>query len=507
MNAPHTPVTLDDISASPASPTSPTSPATAFPEGFLWGGAIAANQAEGAWQEDGCGWSVEDVIPYVPASDYANLDIVRSRAEVEAGLASAADAYPKRFGIDFFHTYKDDIALLAELGLTAFRTSISWTRIFPNGDEEEPNEAGLAFYDALFDELLAHGIQPVVTLSHYEMPLHLVTEYGGWKNREVLRFFDRFAGTVLARYADKVTYWIVFNQINTALTDPFLTLGLLADEEEDLDQAKWQAIHHQLVANARAVATGHRLNPDARMGSMILDMTVYPRTPAPADVYAAQQHDRDSLLFSDVMVRGAYPTWFHRYLADRGINISMTKQDLATLREHTIDYLAFSYYSTAVVQDGFRLADTIGWPASQDEFRNEHVAASDWGWQIDPLGLRYAFHVYQDRYDIPLMVAENGLGAKDTVEDDGSIHDPYRVDYLRRHIEAMREAVRDGVDVIGYLPWGPIDIVSSSTSEMTKRYGFIHVDRDDYGHGTGKRRKKDSFAWYREVIATNGATL
>ncbi|MCG7205112.1 family 1 glycosylhydrolase [Streptomyces arenae] len=478
-----------------------------LPDGFLWGGAIAANQAEGAWQEDGRGLSIEDVVPFLPADGYEHLEIIRSRSQIEDGLADRAAAYPKRTGIDFYHTYPEDIALLAELGIKAFRTSIAWSRVFPNGDEQEPNEAGLAFYDRLFDELRKHGIEPVVTLSHYEMPLYLVTEYGGWKNRAVLDFFERFADTVLKRYAEKVTYWIVFNQINTVYFDPYLTLGLLADDEDDFPTALWQGVHHQLVANARAVRLGRRYNPSARMGSMLLDMRAYPRTTAPRDVLAAQQLTQDSLLFSDVMVRGAYPASFRRLLADREIDLQITRADLDQLRENTIDYLTLSYYSSFVVQDGTRLADNIGWPVASKEVANPHLEASEWGWIVDPDGLRIALNEYEDRYNIPLMIVENGLGARDTVEADGSVHDPYRIAYLKAHIETMKEAVRDGVDLLGYLPWGPIDIVSSSTSEMTKRYGFIHVDLDDLGHGTGRRRKKDSFAWYQKVIASNGEDL
>lgn len=453
------------------------------------------------------GPSVADIEPFVADRDYTRLGFVRTRQEIADGLAGKAAAYPKRFGIDFFHTYPQDIALMAEMGLKAFRLSISWSRIFPRGDESEPNEPGLAFYDAVLDELLRHGIEPVVSLSHYDLPLALVTEYGGWKNRRVLEFFERYAATVLERYARKVTYWIVFNQINSAMMDPFVTLGLVTEDEADINAAKWQAIHHQLVGNARAVRLGRRFNPRARMGSMIVDLTAYPKDATPGAVFTALEHEQFSLCFSDVMVYGSYPGRLRRYLAEAGITLETGPEDFTDLAENTIDYLAFSYYHTMVVPEGFDLASNLGWPPARPEFKNEHLEATEWGWQIDPLGLRTALNVYYERYRLPLMIAENGIGVRDTVEPDGSVHHPYRVDYLRRHIEQIREAVKDGVDVFGYLMWSPIDIVSSGTSEMTKRYGLIHVDQDDLGNGTGARRKKDSFGWYQQVIASNGEKL
>lgn len=488
----------------------PNKAPTGFPEGFLWGGAVAASQVEGAWRQDGRGPSVADVEPFIADRDYTKLDFVRGRKEIEDALTDATRTFPKRHGIDFFHTYPQDIALMAEMGMKAFRMSISWSRIFPRGDEHEPNEAGLAFYDRYFDELIEHDIEPIVSLSHYDMPLALVTEYGGWKNREVLGFFERYAAVVLERYAKKVQYWIAFNQINSALMDPYVTLGLLEEDydgPEAFNAAKWQAIHNQLVGNARAVRLGRSFNPEARMGSMIVDLTVYPRTSAPGDALAAQEYEQFSLLFSDVMVRGTYPGRVARYLSERGIELELGEHDLAELAENTIDYLAFSYYHTMVVSEGFNLGDNLGWTPARPEFRNEHLEVTDWSWQIDPVGMRYVLNSLWDRYQLPLMIAENGIGVRDTLEGDGSVHDPYRVEFLRRHIEEMREAVKGGVDVFSYLMWSPIDIISSGTSEMTKRYGLIYIDQDDYGNGSKKRVKKDSFDWYRSVIASNGEEL
>ncbi|MFF3494545.1 glycoside hydrolase family 1 protein [Streptomyces sp. NPDC002795] len=483
---------------------------TGFKDGFLWGGAVAASQVEGAWREDGRGPSVADIEPYIENRDYAKLGFVTSRKEIEDALADTERTYPKRHGIDFFHTYAEDIALMAEMGMKAFRMSISWSRIFPRGDEKEPSEAGLAYYDRVFDELRRHNIEPVVSLSHYDIPVALVTEYGGWLNREVLDFFERYATVVLNRYAGKVNYWIAFNQINSALMDPYVTLGLLQEDfetAEAFNAAKWQAIHNQLVGNARAVRIGHGISPDLKMGSMIVDLTVYPKSSRPADVLAAQEHEQFSLLFSDVMTRGTYPGRIKRYLSERGIHLDMGEHDLAELAENTLDYLSFSYYHTMVMGEGFNLGDNLGWHAARPEFRNEHSEVTDWGWQIDPVGLRHVLNNLWDRYQLPLMIAENGIGVRDRVEADGTVRDPYRIAYLRDHIEQMREAAKDGVDVFAYLMWSPIDIISSGTSEMTKRYGLIHIDQDDHGNGSKRRTKKESFAWYRSVIESNGARL
>ncbi len=477
-----------------------------FPKDFLWGGAIAANQAEGFWNEDGKGPSINDVVPYDKNMDYHHLTLMRTREQIKRGLASQDRVYPKRFGIGFYRTYKEDIKLFRELGLNSFRTSIAWSRIFPNGNELEPNEAGLHYYDQLIDELLANDIEPIITLSHYEIPLHLVTEYGGWKNRKVVEFFEHYCEVILERYQNKVKYWIVFNQINSGFTDPYLALGLLEAEEENINQAKYQAIHHQLVANAKAVKIGKAINPNMQMGSMILDMTAYPKNSHPDHMLAAMQYNQEAMLFSDVMVRGVYPGYIIRYFAEENIKLDIRTEDEALLKNNTIDYLALSYYMTIVVGKGLRLANNVGWNLSEN-FHNEHLETSEWGWQIDPQGLRIALNTLYDRYNIPLLIAENGIGAKDTLNKDGSIHDDYRIAYLKKHIIQMKEAIKDGVQVIGFQPWSAIDIISASTSEISKRYGFIYVDQDDLGQGTGKRYRKDSFFWYQQLIKSNGEIL
>ena len=393
------------------------------------------------------------------------------------------------------------------MGFKVYRMSISWSRIFPRGDEEQPNEEGLAFYDQVFDELAKYGIEPLVTLSHYENPLYLTTQYGGWKNRKLVDFFVHYAKTVMERYKGKVRRWLTFNEINM-LSVPFGTFiagGMLP--ETTTEQDRWQAMHHQLVASAQAVRLGHQIDPDNRLGCMIAYMCVYPRTCAPEDQLTQLSMDRlHNLLAGDVHVRGAYPSYARRLLAEKGVTLNITPQDEVDLREGTVDFYTFSYYDSRCVgtkQEG----DPSTGNGALGGIRNPYLPVTEWGWQIDPQGLRWVLNHLYDRYQIPLMVVENGLGAMDTMGADGTIHDPYRIDYLRAHIQAMAEAVADGVDLQGYTPWGCIDLVSASTGEMRKRYGMIYVDKHDDGSGDLSRHRKDSFYWYQKVIATNGQDL
>ncbi|EOV0677981.1 glycoside hydrolase family 1 protein [Cronobacter dublinensis] len=459
-----------------------------FPDGFLWGGAIAANQVEGAYLTDGKGLSTSDVQPQ------GILGPVVERVPGDSGIKDVA--------IDFYHRYPEDIALFAEMGFSCLRVSIAWTRIFPNGDEREPNEAGLAFYDRLFDELAAHNITPLVTLSHYEMPWGLVTQYGGWGNRETIAFFERYARTVFTRYQHKVKRWLTFNEINMSLHAPMTGVGL----PEDSSQAQiYQAIHHQLVASALAVKACHEIIPDAKIGNMLLGGLMYPLSCKPDDVFAALQENRTWQFFGDVQCRGAYPGYMLRWFRDNHITLNITEDDRAALRS-TVDFISFSYYMTGCVTTD----EALNQQARGNILNmvpNPHLQSSEWGWQIDPVGLRTILNVLWDRYQKPLFIVENGLGAKDRVEADGSINDDYRIDYLNDHLVQVREAIDDGVEVMGYTSWGPIDLVSASKAELSKRYGFIYVDRHDDGSGTLARRRKKSFAWYKEVIASNGASL
>ncbi|EOV8973095.1 glycoside hydrolase family 1 protein [Cronobacter turicensis] len=459
-----------------------------FPDGFLWGGAVAANQVEGAYLTDGKGLSTSDVQPR------GILGPVVEREPGDRGIKDVA--------IDFYHRYPNDIALFAEMGFSCLRVSIGWTRIFPNGDEHEPNEAGLAFYDKLFDELAAHNITPLVTLSHYEMPWGLVKQYGGWGNRETIGFFERYARTVFTRYQSKVKLWLTFNEINMSLHAPMTGVGL----PEDSTQAQiYQAIHHQLVASALAVKACHEIIPDAKIGNMLLGGLMYPLTCKPDDVFAALQENRTWQFFGDIQCRGAYPGYMLRYFRDNGISLDITDEDRAALRS-TVDFISFSYYMTGCVTTD----EALNQQARGNILNmvpNPHLQSSEWGWQIDPVGLRTLLNVLWDRYQKPLFIVENGLGAKDRVEADGAINDDYRINYLNDHLVQVREAIEDGVDVLGYTSWGPIDLVSASKAELSKRYGFIYVDRHDDGSGTLARTRKKSFYWYKDVITSNGASL
>ncbi|MEC9490128.1 MAG: glycoside hydrolase family 1 protein, partial [Halanaerobiales bacterium] len=416
--------------------------------------------------------------------------------------------------IDFYHRYKEDIALMAEMGFEVFRFSIAWTRIFPTGMEEEPNEAGLEFYDQVIDECLKHDIEPLITISHYEMPFALTEKYNGWASRELIDLYVKYAKTLFKRYKGKVKYWLTFNEINSG-TMPmggFLSLGILNEETTDFTdqvddpQLRFQGLHHQFVASALAVKAAHEIDPDYQVGSMNIQATFYPRTCNPDDIIATQKQDQVVNYFcGDVQVKGEYPFYIDRYFKENEIEVEMEERDLEILKEGTVDYYTFSYYmSNCVTADPDQdqsSGNIIG------GVENPYLDSSDWGWQIDPKGLRYTLNYLYDRYQIPLMVVENGLGARDEVEEDGSINDDYRIDYLRRHIEQMKEAVKDGVDLQAYTPWGCIDLVSASTGEMRKRYGFIYVDKHDDGSGTLERKPKQSFYWYQNVIESNGEEL
>lgn len=459
-----------------------------FPETFLWGGAIAANQVEGAWQEAGKGPSTSDMQPWGILG--------------ETRLRTPGDSNIKDIAIDFYHRYPEDIALFAGMGFTCLRVSIAWTRIFPNGDENSPDEAGLAFYDKLFDELAKHNITPLVTLSHYEMPWGLVEQYGGWGNRKTIDFFERYARAVLTRYKEKVKLWLTFNEINMSLHAPLTGVGL---PESSSEAEIYQAIHHQLVASARVVRACHEISPDAKIGNMLLGALMYPLSCKPEDVFKALQENHGWQFFGDVQCRGDYPGYMRRYFRENNIALDITQQDREDLR-YTVDFVSFSYYMTGCVTTDDELNNQARGNIL-NMVPNPHLESSEWGWQIDPTGLRTLLNVLWDRYQKPLFIVENGLGAKDTVNANGEIIDDYRISYLNDHLVQVREAIEDGVEVMGYTSWGPIDLVSASKAEISKRYGFIYVDRDDEGNGTLKRIPKKSYHWYREVIKSRGTAL
>lgn len=511
----------------------------AFPEGFLWGGATAANQIEGAYNEDGKGLSVQDVTP-------KGVKGPRTEKPTPDNL--------KLVGIDFYHRYKEDLALLAGMGFKVFRLSVAWSRIFPKGDEDEPNEKGLEFYDRVFDECRRHGMEPLVTISHYETPLYLAEHYNGWTNRKLIDFYLRYARTLFERYKGKVHYWLTFNEINSILETPFTSGGINTPKEQLSQSDLYQAIHHELVASALATKLAHEIDPENRVGCMILSMPIYPLTSSPDDVIAAMQESHKNDMFLEIHARGVYPGYAKRYFRENGIHIDFAPEDEAVLRDNTVDFISFSYYvSVCATADPAR--NVRGEGNLLGGVPNPYLKSSEWGWQIDPQGLRYTLNGYWDRYQKPLFIVENGLGAKDVLVDavkkdelagqsaagaaaqdasgtagkdavpdvtgqavragsggeagtsDKTVIDDYRISYMKDHLLQVEQAIEDGVPVMGYTSWAPIDLVSASTAQMSKRYGFIYVDRNDDGSGTLKRYKKKSFDWYREVIATNGASL
>ncbi|EGP4988688.1 6-phospho-beta-glucosidase [Enterococcus faecium] len=472
-----------------------------FRKDFLWGGATAANQCEGGYDEGGRGLANVDVVP-----------IGEDRFSVITGKKKMFEFdedhfYPAKIAIDMYHHYKEDIALFAEMGFKTYRMSIAWSRIFPMGDEKEPNESGLKFYEDVFKECQKYGIEPLVTITHFDCPMHLIKEYGAWRSRELVGFYENLCRVIFNRYKGLVKYWLTFNEINMILHAPFMGAGLYFEEEENEEQIKYQAAHHELVASAIATKIAHEVDPENKVGCMLAAGAYYPYTCNPEDVWASRKSDRENYFFIDVQSRGEYPAYALKEMERNGIQIKMEPGDAALLKEHTVDFISFSYYSSRVsTTDNELLEQTAGNIFAS--VKNPYLEASEWGWQIDPLGLRITMNDIYDRYQKPLFIVENGLGAVDTPDENGYVEDDYRIDYLAAHIQAMKDAVElDGVDLLGYTTWGCIDLVSAGTGEMKKRYGFIYVDRDNEGNGTLARSKKKSFNWYKKVIDSNGENL
>ncbi|MEI7109024.1 6-phospho-beta-glucosidase [Pectobacterium versatile] len=473
--------------------------ASTFPNGFLWGGAIAANQAEGAYLEGGKGLTTVDMIPH-------GVNRLPVKLGQEPRFALREDEfYPSHQAIDFYHRYKEDIALMAEMGFTVFRTSIAWSRLYPNGDELTPNADGIAFYRDVFAECKKYNIEPLVTLCHFDVPMHLVTEYGSWRNRKMVEFFARYARACFEAFDGLVKYWLTFNEINILLHSPFSGAGLVFADGENQEQVKYQAAHHELVASALATKIAHEVNPENQVGCMLAGGNFYPWSCKPEDVWAALNKDRENLFFIDVQARGTYPAYTGRLFKEKGITIASEPGDDEILK-NTVDFVSFSYYASRCASADMNEQNSSAANIVKS-LKNPHIKASEWGWGIDPLGLRITMNMMYDRYQKPLFLVENGLGAKDEINAQGEIDDDYRISYLREHISAMADAIGDGIPVIGYTSWGCIDLVAASTGEMSKRYGFIYVDRDDRGEGTLARKKKKSFYWYKKVIASNGSDL
>ena len=493
--------------------------ATAFPKGFLWGGAVAANQLEGAYLEDGKQLNVTDVMTGIGNQPDIrwNDETCKWEPSFEHNFVHLSEE-----GIDFYHRYESDLELMAGMGFKAFRTSISWARIFPHGDEETPNEKGLEFYDRLFGKMLELGMEPVITISHYETPLGLLVDYGGWLDRKMIGFWERYVRTILTRYKGKVKYWMTFNEINVGRMIPFAAGGMLdihpTNKEvvnADLTQQQiYQGWHHQFVANALAVKLCREIDPNAKMGIMLSQSGVacFPETCNPDDVLGAQAMQRKQSFFSDVMLKGRYPGYVRRIWAENGVKLDVQPGDMELIANYTNDYFAFSYYRSSVFSSKAEGADDVrnATSGATGNVKNPYLTACSpepWCWPVDPKGLRYVCNYLQDRYDVPLFIVENGIGLDENLDENGRIHDPFRVEYTRDHLLQVEEALKDGCDIMGYLYWGPIDVVSAGTGEMRKRYGFVYVDRFNDGHGTLERVKKDSYDWYRRVIASNGETL
>lgn len=483
-----------------------------FPKGFLWGGATAANQLEGGWREGGKGISVEDCMRQhfdQNVRDYTLQNHV-TLEDVQTALQTDDTVnYPKRRGVDFYHHYEEDIRLLAGMGFKCFRMSIAWTRIFPLGDEEEPSEEGLKFYDRVFAECARYGIEPLVTMSHYEMPVHLALKYGGWYSRKTVDFFLRFVETICRRYRGQAKYWLTFNEIDSMIRHPFTSAGLLREcfPGKNFEEVVFQAMHHQFVASALATKLCHEIIPGSQVGCMLTKLTYYPYSCRPEDVKKAQDIMRSTYCYSDTQVFGEYPRFLLNYFRKQGIRIQKEPEDDAVMKKYPVDFVSFSYYNSyCAAENGSELEKSAGNTAVG--YKNPYLPESQWGWQIDPMGLRISLVDLYDRYRKPLFIVENGLGAKDVLREDHTVEDDYRIEYMNAHLKAVLDAIdEDGVEVMGYTCWGCIDLISESTKQISKRYGLIYVDCDDYGRGTYRRYKKKSYDWYRKVIETDGESL
>lgn len=468
---------------------------------FLWGGATAANQCEGGYQEGGRGLANVDVTPHG-----------KDRFPVLAGKMKMLEVdgehyYPALKSIDMYHHFREDIKLFGEMGFKTYRLSIGWTRIFPKGDELEPNEEGLKFYEELFKECHKYGIEPLVTITHFDCPIHLVKEYGGWRNRKLIEFYQRLVTVLFIRYKGLVKYWLTFNEINMILHAPFIGGGIVFEEGDNEEQIKYTAAHNQLVASAYATKIAHEIDPENKVGCMLAAGNYYPYTCHPNDVFKAMNADRENYFFIDVQSRGEYPRYALKHFELEKIDVGMTAEDIKVLKENTVDFISFSYYASRTASADPEVNKTTAGNIFSS-LKNPYLQLTEWGWQIDPLGLRITMNMLYDRYQKPLFIVENGLGAKDVLTENGEVIDDYRIQYLREHIRSFMDAVElDGVELWGYTTWGCIDLVSAGTGEMSKRYGFIYVDRDDAGNGTLKRSKKKSFDWYKKVIESNGEVL
>ena len=471
----------------------------AFPKNFLWGGATAANQFEGGWNEDG---KLDSTADHFTLGSRTEPRLFTEKIDEDKYF------YPSHKASDFYHRYQEDIALLGEMGFKVYRLSIAWSRIFPNGDELVPNEAGLKFYDDIFDECAKYGIEPLVTMSHYEPPLEFARKYNGWYDRRAIDFFVRYVDVITRRYKNKVKYWLTFNEVDSMIRHPYTTGGLIEDRFPGIkwNQVIFQAMHHQFVASALATKICHEIISDSMVGCMLTKLTYYPYSCKPEDVLQAQQDMRGTYCYSDTQVFGEYPAYLLAKFKNEGVEIVKEPGDDEVMKKYPVDFVSFSYYMSSCSAASSEGLDTaVG--NTVTAVKNPYLPSSEWGWQIDPTGYEYFLHVLNDRYQVPLFDVENGIGLIETEGEDGICHDSARIDYHRRHIQCMKEAVEEGVNLFGYTTWGCIDLVSAGTGQMDKKYGFIYVDMDDQGNGDLHRSRKDSFYWYKKVIASNGEDL
>ncbi|WP_300558000.1 glycoside hydrolase family 1 protein [Companilactobacillus sp.] len=476
-----------------------------FPENFLWAGAKAASQADGAYGVEGKKANLSDLQPFQAGLTNSEIQQLEqggmSLQEIQNNLEDEQHFFPKRHGIDFYHTYETDLELLAKAGLKAFRTSIDWSRVFPNGDDKQPNEVALKHYDKMINKMIDLGIEPIITMMHYEMPINLTLNYGGWVNKNVITMFVKYGEVLLDRFGDRVKYWLLINQINMIQVEPYLSLGIASDQYENVEEAQYQAVHNQLVACAQIQQYAKaKHDSQLKIGTMVADGTAYPHSCKPDDVVLAMWHNRMQYYFTDVAFRGEYPKYVLNYFAEKKLRINITEEERLLLKNNTLDYMGISYYFSQMVDASKN--DKIPYSVTD----NPNLDATPWGWNIDPQGLYNTLSQYWDRYQKPILIAENGFGNYDKLED-GQVHDQYRSDYLSAHIEQVGRSIYDGANISGYCMWAPIDIISCSSQQMSKRYGIIYVDIDDEGKGSRKRYLKDSYKWYRQVIASNGSKI
>lgn len=476
-----------------------------FPKNFYWGGAIAANQIEGYWDADGKGISTADIM---------TSGTHKEPRKITVKLDKENYFYPSHIASNFYEHYKEDIALCAEMGFKMFRFSINWTRIFPTGFEKEPNEKGLEFYDKVLDELEKYKIQPLVSIFHNECPLSFYSVLGGWDNKLAIDLYLTFSRTLMERYKNRVKYWILFNEINALTTKVGnWNHGCILNEgtqyfayQNDNPNKRWNALHNQFVASSKTVVLGKKINPDFQFGTMISHITMYPLTPKPEDILLTQQEDFiRNCISGDVQIKGKYPFFAKKYFSDKGVSINWTNDEIDLIKHGTCDFYSLSYYMSNCVTNNLEADKVSG--NIMGGAKNPYLKSTEWDWQIDPVGLRYTLNKVYDRYNVPIIIAENGLGAFDVITENFEINDDYRIEYLREHINQMKLAIQDGVELIGYTPWSSIDLVSVSTGEFGKRYGFIYVDQNEEGTGTLKRYKKKSYYWYQQVIKSNGEIL